>query len=62
VRADPAQLGVEVGQLSLVLAGNRDGGLLKRMRLAVPRPIVVDTLSSALVGLAVFWVVSRSYA
>ena len=35
---------------------------LRRARLALPRPIVVDLASSALVGLGVFWFVTRSFA
>ena len=54
-------LGVEVGQLTLVLAILGLVALLTRARLALPRPIVVDTLSAALVGLGLYWFVSRSY-
>jgi hypothetical protein len=36
--------------------------LLRKLRLALPRPIVVDVASAFLVGLGVFWYVSRSYA
>jgi hypothetical protein len=35
---------------------------LRKLRLALPRPIVVDVASAFLVGLGVFWFVSRSYA
>jgi len=55
-------LGVEVGQLSLVLVALGLVALLVRARLALPRPIVVDTLSAGLVGLGMYWFVSRSYA
>jgi HupE / UreJ protein len=55
-------LGVEVGQLTLVLMASGLVALLVRARLAFPRPIVVDTLSAGLVGLGMFWFVSRSYA
>jgi hypothetical protein len=55
-------LGVEVGQLTLVLAALGFVALLMRARLALPRPIVVDTLSAGLVGLGVYWFISRSYA
>jgi hypothetical protein len=55
-------LGVEVGQLTLVLAVLGLVALLVRARLALPRPIVVDLLSAGLVGLGVYWFVSRSYA
>ena len=55
-------LGVEVGQLlvvALLLAG---GFVANRLRLAPPRPITVDVVASALVGLGVFWMVGRTYA
>jgi hypothetical protein len=54
-------LGVEIGQLSLVFALLGLVALLARVRLTLPRPIVVDAASAALVGLGVFWFVSRSY-
>jgi hypothetical protein len=54
--------GVEVGQLTLVLIALGLVALLVRARLALPRPIVVDTLSAGLVGLGMYWFVSRSYA
>jgi hypothetical protein len=54
-------LGVEVGQLTLVLVALSLVGLLVRARLAMPRPIVVDTLSAGLVGLGMYWFISRSY-
>jgi hypothetical protein len=54
--------GVEVGQLTLVLIALGFVALLVRARLAFPRPIVVDTLSAGLVGLGMYWFVSRSYA
>jgi hypothetical protein len=55
-------LGVEVGQLTLVLVALGLAASLVRARLALPRPIVVDTLSAGLVGLGMYWFVSRSYA
>ena len=54
-------LGVELGQLTLVLATLGAVALLVRARLGIPRPIVVDTLSAALVALGMYWFVSRSY-
>jgi hypothetical protein len=36
--------------------------MLARYKLALPRPLVVDVASSFLIGLGVFWFVSRSYA
>jgi hypothetical protein len=55
-------LGVEIGQLTLVLALIGIVTLLVRARLALPRPIVVDVVSSFLVALGLLWFVSRSYA
>jgi hypothetical protein len=55
-------LGVEVGQLTLVLVALGLVALLVRMRVALPRPIVVDTLSAGLVGLGAYWFIARSYA
>ncbi|HUK02846.1 MAG TPA: HupE/UreJ family protein [Steroidobacteraceae bacterium] len=53
--------GVEIGQLTLVLVLLGLVAVLVRAKLALPRPIVVDVVSAALVGLGVFWFVSRSY-
>jgi len=55
-------LGVELGQLTLVLATLGLVALLVRVKLALPRPIVVDVLSAGLVGLGAYWFISRSYA
>jgi HupE / UreJ protein len=55
-------LGVEIGQLTLVIGATLLVVLLRKLRLALPRPIVVDVGSAFLVGLGVFWYVSRSYA
>jgi hypothetical protein len=55
-------LGVEIGQLTLVLAALALVALLARAKLALPRPIVVDTVSAGLVGLGMYWFISRSYA
>jgi hypothetical protein len=54
-------LGVEIGQLSLVVAVLAVTALAVRWRLAFPRPIVVDVASSALVATGLFWFVGRSY-
>lgn len=55
-------LGVEIGQLSLVLALSGTIWGLQRHRLTLPRPIVVDVCASLLVGLGMFWFVGRSFA
>jgi HupE / UreJ protein len=54
-------LGVEVGQLTLVFTLLGIVALLARIRISLPRPIVVDVLSSALVGLGTYWFISRSF-
>lgn len=55
-------LGVEIGQLTLVFVALALVRVLVKMRLALPRPIIVDTLSAGLVGLGMFWFISRSFA
>jgi hypothetical protein len=55
-------LGVELGQLTLVIGATMLVVALRKFRLALPRPIVVDVASTLLVALGVFWFVSRSYA
>jgi hypothetical protein len=54
-------LGVEVGQLTVVLAVLGIVWVLVRLRLALPRPIVVDVAASMLIGLGLYWFVSRSF-
>jgi len=54
-------LGVEVGQLSVVTAIVGGALLMVRLKLAPPRPIVVDVAASALVCLGTYWFVSRSF-
>jgi hypothetical protein len=54
-------LGVEVGQLTLVFALLGIVALLARARISLPRPIVVDVLSSGLVGIGMYWFISRSF-
>jgi hypothetical protein len=55
-------VGVELGQLALVVGATVLVVALRKFRLALPRAIVVDVASTFLVGLGVFWFVSRSYA
>ncbi|HEY2677960.1 MAG TPA: HupE/UreJ family protein [Steroidobacteraceae bacterium] len=54
-------LGVELGQLTLVVSAAMLVLGLRKFRLALPRPIVVDVASAFLVGLGTFWFVSRSF-
>jgi hypothetical protein len=55
-------LGVEIGQLTVVsvLVGLVEG--LRRLRLTLPRPIVVDVLASGLVLEGTYWFISRSFS
>ena len=55
-------LGVEAGQLTLVVGATLLVVALRKLKLALPRPIVVDVASAFLVGLGVYWFVSRSFA
>lgn len=55
-------LGVEVGQLTLVLVLSGAVWILHRLRLTLPRPIVVDVCASALVGVGMFWFIGRSFS
>jgi hypothetical protein len=54
--------GVEVGQLSLVVGLTLLVFGLSKMKLTLPRPIVVDVAASFLVGIGMFWFITRSYA
>ena len=54
-------LGVEVGQLCVVLVLLGLVAALRRMKLALPRPIVVDTVAASLVGLGFYWFLGRSF-
>jgi hypothetical protein len=54
-------VGVEIGQLALVVALLALVWLLGRLRLTLPRPIVVDVASAGLVCVGVFWFVTRSF-
>jgi hypothetical protein len=54
-------LGVEVGQLTLVFTLLGLVALLGRVRITLPRPVVVDVLSSGLVALGMYWFISRSF-
>ena len=55
-------MGVEIGQLILVAGATLLVALLAKYKFTLPRPVVVDIASAFLVGLGVFWFVSRSYA
>ena len=55
-------IGVEVGQLTIVLAVSGAVVLARQFKLATPRPITVDILGSALIAEGVAWFLSRSFA
>ena len=54
-------LGVEIGQLTLVIALTLVTAFLVRRHWALPRPIVADISAACLVGLGTFWFVARSF-
>ncbi len=54
-------VGVELGQLAVVGAVGGLAWTLGRLRLAPPRPIVVDAAASLLVGVGAFWFVTRAF-
>ncbi len=55
-------LGVEIGQLTLVLGVVGVVAALSRLRLALPRALVADFASAFLAAMGLFWFVSRGYA
>ncbi|HEX7872534.1 MAG TPA: HupE/UreJ family protein [Sphingobium sp.] len=55
-------LGVELGQLSIVLLFVGATAFLARLRLTLPRPIVADVAAAGLVAIGTFWFVARSFA
>ena len=55
-------VGVEVGQLTIVLAVSGLVMFARRIHLATPRPITVDVLGSSLIAEGVAWFLSRSFA
>jgi hypothetical protein len=55
-------LGVEIGQLTLVTALTLAVWALSKVKLTLPRPIVVDVASACVAGIGIYWFVSRSYA
>jgi hypothetical protein len=54
-------LGVEIGQLSLVLAVTAGALALTRLKWAPPRAIVVEVAAAGLIGLGAYWFISRSF-
>ena len=54
-------IGVEIGQLSLVLGLPGLTRILVSKNLSLPRPIVTDAVAGGLVAVGTFWFVSRSF-
>ena len=54
-------LGVEVGQISVVMAVLGLTALLIKVKLAPPRRLVVDVASACLVGIGLYWFLGRAY-
>jgi len=54
-------VGVEIGQLTLVLIVAGLVALLVRMKRALPRPIVTDVTAAGLVGIGTYWFIGRSF-
>jgi len=55
-------LGVEAGQLSIVILLTSVLFLLRRVRWTLPRPITVDASASGLVAIGTYWFILRSFA
>jgi len=53
---------VEIGQLSIVALLTSAVFVLGKLKLPLPRPIVVDVTAACLVGVGIYWFVSRSFA
>jgi HupE / UreJ protein len=55
-------IGVEIGQLLVVAVILTGIAVLQKLNLTLPRAITVDVMSAVLVGLGLYWFVSRGYA
>ncbi len=55
-------LGVEIGQISLVLTVIGIAALMVKLKIALPRVIVTDLAAAYLVGLGLYWFLQRAYA
>lgn len=54
--------GVEIGQLCVVGVILGFVAILRKVHLTLPRPIVVDVVSAALIGVGFYWLASRGFA
>ena len=55
-------VGVEIGQLTIVLLVWFAVAALSKLKLTLPRPIVVDVAAAFLVAVGTYWFVSRAFA
>jgi hypothetical protein len=55
-------LGVEAGQLSIVVLLTAVLAVLVRLKWSLPRPLVVDVTASLLVAIGTYWFIGRSFA
>ncbi len=55
-------VGVEAGQLTIVVLLTAAVALLVRLKWSLPRPLVVDVTASLLVAIGTYWFIGRSFA
>jgi hypothetical protein len=55
-------VGVEIGQLAVVLGALVVAGLLTRVRLSMPRPLFTDIAAALLIGQGMYWFLGRTVA
>ena len=55
-------LGVEIGQLTIVTLITSVVLVLSKLKLTLPRPIVVDVAAACLVAIGMYWFIGRSFA
>lgn len=55
-------LGVEIGQLAVVLGALAIAALLVRARLCMPRPLFTDIAAAVLIGQGLYWFLGRTVA
>lgn len=55
-------IGVEIGQLAVVLGALGIAALLGRVRLAMPRPLFTDLAAAVLIGQGLYWFLGRTVA
>lgn len=55
-------IGVEIGQLAVVLGALAIAAVLTRVRLSVPRPLFTDIAAAFLIGQGLYWFLGRTVA